>query len=526
MALYLGLDASTQSLTAIVVEITEHNRRIVFQQSLNFDRDLPEYATTAGVRHGDEPGVVYAPPLMWADALDRILGVLATAAEVEIENIRAISGSAQQHGSVYLNRTADASLTYLDAAAPLAPQLRMILSRREAPVWLDASTTRECREIEAATGGAERLRAITGSAASERFTGPQIRKFYREQPDLYAATTRIHLVSSFMNSLLLGYDAPLDPGDASGMNLMDLATNDWSPEALAATAPDLAGKLPTIRPSFQVVGRLAPYWQTRYSLPRVPIVNWSGDNPGSLVGTGVIRPGIVAVSLGTSDTVFACTPHRGQQASHVFRAPTGDFMSLICFRNGSLAREWMRFEHRLDWDGVARLLEERPGNDGCVMLPWLETETTPHVAHAGLRRFGFDRFDAATNVRGLIEGQMMAMANHAADITADPIEKIIATGGAATNYSLLQVMANVFGVDVYRLDVENSAALGAALRAYHADRLAAGDPVSWQTVVSGLTEPNPGHRVSPNPRLVAMYAELRREYAILERLHQDRQPIG
>ena len=64
-------------------------------------------------------------------------------------------------------------------AAPLAPQLRMIFARREAPVWLDASTTRECREIEAAIGGAATLQAITGSAAYERFTGPQIRKFPR-----------------------------------------------------------------------------------------------------------------------------------------------------------------------------------------------------------------------------------------------------------------------------------------------------------------------------------------------------------
>ncbi len=113
-------------------------------------------------------------------------------------------------------------------------------------------------------------------------------------------------------------------------------------------------------------------------------MNWSGDNPSSLVGTGVIRPGILAVSLGTSDTVFACTPHPGPRPSHVFRSPTGEFMNLVCFRNGSLAREWVRFEHRLDWDGVARgSLEERPGNDGYVMLPWLETEITPLVRARG-----------------------------------------------------------------------------------------------------------------------------------------------
>jgi xylulokinase len=523
--LYLGFDASTQGLTAIVLEISAGARRIVFQHSLNFDRDLPEYGTTAGVRQGDEPGVVYSPPQMWADALDRVMGTLASAAEVDIENIRAISGSAQQHGSVYLNRSADAVLSQLDPAAPLAPQLGTIFARREAPVWLDASTTRECREIEAAMGGAEALQAITGSPAYERFTGPQIRKFHREQPDAYAATARIHLVSSFMGSLLLGAAGTLDPGDASGMNLMDLSSNSWSPAALEATAPDLLEKLPPIRASWESAGRLSSYWQKRYAFPPAAIVNWSGDNPGSLVGTGVIRPGILAVSLGTSDTVFACTPHPGPGPSHVFRSPTGEFMSLVCFRNGSLAREWMRFEHRLDWDAVAHLLDERPGNDGFVMLPWLESEITPHVPHAGVRRFAFDRHDAGRNVRGLIEGQMMAMANHAADVTADPIERIVATGGAATNRAILQVMSNVFGVDVYRLDVGNSAALGAALRAYHAERLAAGEPVSWKTVVSGFTEPKPGHRVSPNPKLVTLYKELRREYSILERLHKDRRAV-
>lgn len=525
MPLYLGLDASTQGLTAIVLEISAGTRRIVFQHSLNFDRDLPEYATVAGVRQGDEPGVVSSPPQMWADALDRIMGILAAAADVDVESIRAISGSAQQHGSVYFNRAADALLSDLDPATPLAPQLRMVFSRREAPVWLDASTTRECREIEAAVGGAATLQALTGSAACERFTGPQIRKFHKQQPDAYATTGRIHLVSSFMSSLLLGRTAPLDPGDASGMNLMDLRSNSWSPAALDATAPDLLDKLPPIRPSWESAGRLSSYWQKRYSFPPAAIVNWSGDNPGSLVGTGVIRPGILAVSLGTSDTVFACTPHPGPRPAHVFRSPNGDFMSLVCFRNGSLAREWIRFEHRLDWDAFANLLEQQPGNHGYIMLPWLETEITPHVPHAGVRRFGFDRFDAGRNVRGLVEGQMMAMANHAADVSAEPIERIIATGGAATNRAILQVMANVFGVDVYRLDVENSAALGAALRAYHADRLTAGEPVSWKTVVSGFTEPNPGHRVSPNPKLVTLYEELRREYAILERLHKDRRAI-
>ena len=119
----------------------------------------------------------------------------------------------------------------------------------------------------------------------------------------------------------------------------------------------------------------------------------------------------------------------------------------------------------------------------------------------------------------------MAMANHAAAAISEPIDRIIATGEDTVHRALLQVMANVFGADVYRLDAGNASALGAALRAYHADRLAIGEPISWQNVISGFTDPNAGHRVSPDPRHVEIYAGLRRDYAALERLHQDRQPI-
>jgi xylulokinase len=522
--LYLGIDAGTQSLTAIVVEIDGDRRRIVFNRSLNFDRDFPEYGTTGGVLRGGSQGEVHAPPAMWADALDRMLSRLANAADVDVDDIRVIAGSAQQHGSVYLNRRAPDVLRSLDPSAPLAPQLSSIFSRPHSPVWLDTSTRAQCDDIERALGGAERVAELTGSPACERFTGPQIRKFATEQPHPYAETTRVHLVSSFLASLLAGADAPIDPGDGSGMNLMDLRQACWSQEALDATAPDLAERLPPIRPSWESFGTLSPYWQKRYALPAAAILPWTGDNPSSLIGTGIIHDRIVAVSLGTSDTVFALTTEPGRHSSHVFRSPTGDFMNLVCFRNGSLAREWVRMEYGLDWDGVAEILESSPGNAGWLMLPWLEIEITPRIAHAGVRRFGFDARDAARNVRGLIEGQLMAIANHAAAVSGR-IDRVIATGGAAVNRAMLQVMANVFGVDVYRLDVENSAALGAALRAYHADRLAAGEPVSWKTVISDFTDPKPGHRVSPNPKHAAMYAELRRDYAILERLHKDRRPI-
>lgn len=525
--LYLGLDCSTQGLTAVLVEIDGATRRIVFHSSLNFDRDFPEYGTTGGVRRGAsatapkgvEHNEVFASPLMWADALDRMMARIAQAAELDFDKLCAISGSAQQHGSVYLNARAQPIWQSLDPTAPIAPQLTGTLAREWSPVWMDGSTGAQCREIDAALGGPERTAAITGSPACERFTGPQIRRFFQQHPHAYEQTTRIHLVSSFMASLLAGTHAPLDHGDGSGTNLMDIRGNHWSAEALDATAPALGDRLPRLVPGWDIFGRLSPYWQKRYALPPVPLVPWTGDNPSSLVGTGVVREGLLAVSLGTSDTVFTCTTESQPSASHVFRAPTGDFMNLACFRNGSLAREWVRQEYDLSWDDVAAILSRSPGNDGRIMLPWLEHEITPRITAPGLRRFGFDAGDRDANVRGLIEGQMMAIANHAAAITRGAVDRVIATGGASVNRAILQVMANVIGASVDQLDIDNSAALGAALRAYHADRLAAGEPVSWHTVVSGFTDPKPEQRVAPEPEAVEIYAKLRDEYAKLERVH-------
>jgi sugar (pentulose or hexulose) kinase len=135
------------------------------------------------------------------------------------------------------------------------------------------------------------LARLTGSRAYERFTGAQIRKFATESPVAYANTDRIHLVSSFMASLLAGRHAPIEPGDGAGMNLMDLAAHAWAPAALDATAPELERRLPPIRDSWSVAGELSPYWQRRYGFGPARVIAWTGDNPSSLIGLGLIEPG-------------------------------------------------------------------------------------------------------------------------------------------------------------------------------------------------------------------------------------------
>ena len=121
------------------------------------------------------------------------------------------------------------------------------------------------------------------------------------------------------------------------------------------------------------------------------------------------------------------------------------------------------------------------------MLPWFSPEITPPVSAPGVRRYG-PAAGGASDVRAVVEGQLLSMALHSRWM-ARRVDAIYATGGAAINREILQVMADVFGARVFQLPVGNSAALGAALRAAHA-HLRERDPRRhWHDVVAGLAEP-------------------------------------
>ena len=519
MPIYLGFDSSTQGLTAIAMAAGGRTREIVWQHVLPYDETFPQYGTRHGVLPSTDPSVAHSSPLLWSEALDRMFEIAAASRRFDLADVVAISGSAQQHGSVYLNASATGCLATMDPARPLVSQIAGIWSRPTSPIWMDTSTGAECEAITRSVGGPGALARLTGSRAFERFTGPQIRRFARTQPDAYARTDRIHLVSSFLASLLIGRHAPLDPGDASGMNLMDLEARDWSPRALDATAPELLPKLPAIVPASTVIGELSPYWMTRYGLPRAQVVVWTGDNPSSLIGTGLVRQGHVAISLGTSDTIFGVMDdvHIDPSGSaHVFGAPTGGYMAITVFRNGSLARERVRDEYRLGWDDFSAVLRGRaPARDQGLMLPWFEPEITPSVRQAGVRRAGLDAADPGANVRAVIEGQMMAMSIHSQWMGV-AIDTISATGGAAANREILQVMADVFNAPVHQLVVGNSACLGAALRAYQGAMASEGRAISWGDVIAGFVAPQSSGPIRPLLQHVEIYRHLRTRYEAFE----------
>lgn len=208
------------------------NFNIVASDIVHFDTELPHFKTKEGAyRDPNDNGRIVSPTLMWVEALDLVFEKLVKS-KLDFGKIAAVSGSGQQHGSVYWKRGSFAKLASLKPNETLASQLTDAFSIKESPIWMDCSTTSQCREIEKAVGGALELSKITGSAGYERFTGPQIRKIFETKKKVYEDTERISLVSSFMASLFIGNYASIDETDGAGMNLMDLRQRTWSKIAM------------------------------------------------------------------------------------------------------------------------------------------------------------------------------------------------------------------------------------------------------------------------------------------------------
>ncbi|MCR5413826.1 MAG: carbohydrate kinase [Kiritimatiellae bacterium] len=462
----LGIDSSTQSMKALVWDAGA--KRVVKTVSVNFGRDLPEFNSPDGFLPNADPLVRRANPLMWLKALDMVLEKLQK--EFDTSKIDAVGGDGQQHGSVCLGAGWTPALGMLNGesrtvngGSGLAGTFKYAFSRKESPIWMDSSTSKEVAELDAKFGDSMRRR--TGSPAIERFTGPQLMKFAKDDPVGWADTSRVHLVSSFLCSILAGQDAPVDTGDGAGMNLLNLETLDWDSEICAFTAPGLPGKLPSVaRPGGRTSLKLAPYF-AKYGLrPGIPVAPFTGDNPASLVGTGADAPGVAVISLGTSDTFFAAMKEFRTDpggCGHVFGNPSGGFMSLACFKNGSLAREKVRAMVGCDYaffdEGA---FDEAKAFKGRA-FPYFEEEITPKHAPSGIEAdFAWTDAGAAEKVVSVIRGQVLNMYERTRWIGS--FDTIRVTGGASRSRGIRETVADVFGAKVETLDIPDSAALGGA----------------------------------------------------------------
>ena len=96
---------------------------------------------------------------------------------------------------------------------------------------------------------------------------------------MYNETERISLISSFLASLFIGDYAPIEFGDGSGMNMLNIHEKTWDQNILNIIAPNLRDKLGEAVPPDTKIGVIATYWCEKYGfIPDCEVYAFSGDN--------------------------------------------------------------------------------------------------------------------------------------------------------------------------------------------------------------------------------------------------------
>jgi xylulokinase len=474
--LTLGLDISTQSISAVVLDVDA--REIICKMSLDYNKDprLNGY----GIRKEDYilppevAGEASQPAVLFFAALDAMFTDLKQA--VDMGSIVAVNSSGQQHGHIYLNSAARAAFFSLmqgvNINSNLAAILQPGLAYDRAPVWMTADTAVQALHIRQAVGGKEKLIELSGSDAPLRFTGVVMRKIGERHPEVYKSTENIQLISSLTAAVMTGNSkVPLDYGNACGMSLMDYRQKKWSDTLLRAASDGLTGgekafksKLPGIVSPYTMVGLPASYFIINYGFSRdCRVLAGSGDNPQAkvCVSGDLLSLGSSIVNMvGTDGRTFDLEGY----ANAMYDGMGRPFM-FGCRTNGALVWDRLRASYGMKKDDyllAEETLHKAPVGQNLVF--WQpRPESFPVSEAIELTRLnGGPAF--ATDYPGIIESTLAAVYVHSRGFSKQSLEPLYVTGGAQNSAGILERVAALWRRPVIGIE-EGGAALGAAAAA-------------------------------------------------------------
>ena len=455
MTLVAGVDCSTQATKVVVC-----------------DAETGEVVRSGRAGHPDRTEV---DPRVWWTAWEE-------ASDGLLDDVEAIAVGGQQHGMVLVD----------EAGEPV----------RDALLWNDNRSAPQAEQLIEELGGPEAWASAVGSVPVASFTVTKLRWVAEHEPDLARRAVGVVLPHDWLTHRLRGRPAEFvtDRGDASGTGYWSPASGDYRDDiARLAFGRDLD------------VPRVAGPSEAVESTANGAVVGpGTGDNMAAALGLG-LGPGDLAVSLGTSGTVFAVATHPTADASGIvagFADATGAYLPLVCTLNAARVLEAAAAMSGVGLAELDDLAGSVDGADGLVLLPYLDGERTPPLPDATGLLHGLTRHNAtpAHLARAAVEGMLCGLADAVAALREQGVRpgRIVLIGGAARSQSVRRIAAELFGLEVLVPEPAEYVALGAARQAAWA--LAGSDqPPDWPIRADRL-EPEP-ERVAAGERVLARYRE-------------------
>jgi xylulokinase len=468
MPLVAGVDSSTQSTK---VEL----------------RDLAT-GQVIGAGRADHPMVhpprsEQAPEAWWAALVEAMAIALESASpNARPTDVIAVAVAAQQHGMVTLDRQGEVL--------------------RPAKLWNDTESAVDADRLVAQFGATNWAKAC-GSVPVAAFTVTKLAWLRRCEPDTFARIGHLLLPHDWLNFRLTGRFVT-DRGDASGTGYWSPSGNDYRIDLLEMIDPetDWASALPAVLGPWDQAGLLTPAAAAELGLPAgTPVAAGTGDNMGGALGAG-LRPGEVAVSIGTSGTVFATSERPIQDPTGTiagFADATGRYLPLVCTLNAALVTETVGRLLGVDHAGLDQLALAAPsGSGGLVLVPYLAGERTPNRPDATGTLQGITHdVTRETLARAAFEGVVCSLlegldALGSAGVPTQP-GRMVLLGGGARSIAYRQVLATLSGRAVTVMADSEIVSAGAALQA--AVATTGSDPADvaaqWNLGEGDSTDPGP-----------------------------------
>ena len=348
---------------------------------------------------------------------------------------------------------------------------------RPALIWCDVRTEPQCDFLNQKLG-AERLIQLTCNPALPNFTATKFLWVQQHEPENWKRVRSVMLPKDYVRFRMTG-DRAIDVADASGTLLLDVANRRWSSEMLQAAEID-DRLLPKLYESPDVCGKVSDDGAAATGLqPGTPVVAGAGDQAAGATGMGIVAPGAVSATIGTSGVVFAATDRPALDPKgrlHTFcHAIPGRWHVMGVTQSAGLSLRWLRDIlscglNKLDYDQMtAEAASVRPGSDGLLWTPYLMGERTPHLdgeARAALVGLTASHTRAHI-VRAVLEGVAFSLRDSFTifDEMKIPVRNIRLGGGGARSDLWRQIQADVYGHPVEIVEAEEGAAYGAAILA-------------------------------------------------------------
>jgi xylulokinase len=437
---WMGIDVGTGGTRALLVD--EHGR--------------PHHSFTAPHEdmHMERPLWAEQRPENWWDAAQLAIRGVLNQASASGADIKGIGLSGQMHG-----------LVMLDHADNVV---------RPALIWCDQRSQLQVDNINGTIGKEKVLECIANPVLTG-FTLPKLLWVRDNEPLNFERVRKILLPKDYVRFCLTGEYAS-DVSDASGTALFDVVRRRWSMEMVSALGLD-PNILPRVFESPEVTGVVSLGAAECTGLKAgTPVVAGGGDQASSAVGNGIVEPGIVSCTLGTSGVVFAHMEEPRYDPAgriHTFcHAVPGKWHVMGVTQGAGLSLQWFRNQLApgAEYDALTLEASTAPqGSQGLFWLPYLMGERTPHLdATARGGWIGMTaRHSRADLIRALLEGVSYSQKD-CLDIIEGigvPLSSVRVSGGGARSAFWRQMLADVFDKRVVTLETQEGSAYGAALLA-------------------------------------------------------------